>query len=88
MALPGFSAGPALAPLDKGVAVSGKVMVRAIAKPVQHPAGGIVERIEVRDGEGGQRRPGAATLEGNSVARAVQSLRSQYLGFPGQRSAA
>ena len=47
----GFLGWAALAPLDKGVAVSGKVMVSGHRKTVQHSAGGIVERIEVRDGD-------------------------------------
>ena len=47
----GFLGWAALAPLDKGVAVSGKVMVSGHRKVVQHPSGGIVERIDVRDGD-------------------------------------
>ena len=46
----GFLWWAAFAPLDKGVAVSGKVMVSGHRKVVQHPSGGIVERIDVRDG--------------------------------------
>ena len=47
----GFLGWAALAPLDKGVAVSGNVMVSGHRKVVQHPSGGIVARIDVREGD-------------------------------------
>lgn len=40
-----------LAPLDKGVPVSGTVTVATSRKAIQHPAGGLVEEILVREGE-------------------------------------
>lgn len=40
-----------LAPLDKGVPVSGTVTVATSRKAIQHPTGGLVEQILVREGE-------------------------------------
>ena len=40
-----------LAPLDKGVPVSGTVTVATNKKAIQHPTGGLVEQILVREGE-------------------------------------
>ena len=39
------------APLDQGVIVSGTVVVSGYRKAVQHPAGGVVEYILVREGD-------------------------------------
>ncbi|AZC25933.1 MULTISPECIES: HlyD family type I secretion periplasmic adaptor subunit [Pseudomonas] len=76
----GFLGWAALAPLDKGVAVSGKVMVSGHRKTVQHQSGGIVERIEVKEGQ----RVGAGQvllrLNETPLRAQMQSLRSQYLG--------
>ena len=75
----GFLGWAALAPLDKGVAVSGKVMVSGHRKTVQHPAGGIVERIEVRDGEVVSAGQVLLRLKETPLRGQMQSLRSQYL---------
>ncbi|QXI29314.1 HlyD family type I secretion periplasmic adaptor subunit [Pseudomonas vanderleydeniana] len=76
----GFLGWAALAPLDKGVAVSGKVMVSGHRKVVQHPAGGIVERIEVRDGDRVVAGQVLIRLKETPALSQVQSLRSQLLG--------
>ncbi len=47
----GFMLWAALAPLDKGVSVSGNVVVTGNRKAIQHQHGGIVERILVHDGD-------------------------------------
>lgn len=75
----GFIGWAALAPLDKGVAVSGKVMVSGHRKTVQHPTGGIVERIEVRDGEVVNAGQVLLRLKETPLRGQMQSLRSQYL---------
>lgn len=41
----------ALAPLDQGVPVAGHVVVAGSRQAVQHPLGGVIERIAVRDGD-------------------------------------
>lgn len=75
----GFLGWAALAPLDKGVAVSGKVMVSGHRKTVQHPAGGIVERIEVRDGEVVNAGQVLIRLKETPLRGQMQSLRSQFI---------
>ena len=76
----GFLAWAALAPLDKGVAVSGKVMVSGHRKVVQHPSGGIVERIDVRDGDSVQAGQVLIRLKETPLLGQAQSLRSQFYG--------
>ncbi|WP_047711839.1 HlyD family type I secretion periplasmic adaptor subunit [Pseudomonas lactis] len=75
----GFLGWAALAPLDKGVAVPGKVMVSGHRKTVQHPSGGIVERIQVRDGDRVSAGQVLLRLKQTPLRGQMQSLRSQYL---------
>ncbi|PRW98372.1 hemolysin D [Pseudomonas fragi] len=74
----GFLGWAALAPLDKGVAVSGKVMVSGHRKVVQHPSGGIVERIDVRDGDKVAAGQVLIRLKETPLLGQAQSLRSQF----------
>lgn len=76
----GFLSWAALAPLDKGVAVSGKVMVSGHRKVVQHPSGGIVERIDVRDGDKVEAGQVLIRLKETPLLGQAQSLRSQFYG--------
>lgn len=76
----GFLGWAALAPLDKGVAVSGKVMVSGHRKVVQHPSGGIVERIDVRDGDKVAAGQVLIRLKETPLLGMAQSLRSQFYG--------
>lgn len=47
----GFLLWASLAPLDQGVPVSGTVTVATNRKAIQHPTGGVVEEILVREGD-------------------------------------
>ncbi len=47
----GFMLWATLAPLDKGVSVTGNVVVTGNRKTIQHQNGGIIERILVHDGD-------------------------------------
>ena len=76
----GFLGWAALAPLDKGVGVSGKVMVSGHRKVVQHPSGGIVERIDVRDGDTVVAGQVLIRLKETPLLGQAQSLRSQFYG--------
>lgn len=76
----GFLGWAALAPLDKGVSVSGKVMVSGHRKVVQHPSGGIVERIDVRDGDKVAAGQVLIRLKETPLLGQAQSLRSQFYG--------
>ncbi|MGE8500382.1 MAG: HlyD family type I secretion periplasmic adaptor subunit [Pseudomonas sp.] len=75
----GFLAWAALAPLDKGVAVSGNVVVAGNRQAVQHPTGGVVERILVRDGDEVTARQVLLTLDSTRVRAERDALRQQYL---------
>ncbi|MGE8361020.1 HlyD family type I secretion periplasmic adaptor subunit [Pseudomonas sp.] len=75
----GFLAWAALAPLDKGVAVSGNVVVAGNRQAVQHPTGGVVERILVRDGDEVAARQVLLTLDPTRVRAERDTLRQQYL---------
>lgn len=74
----GFLLWAALAPLDKGIPVSGNVVVAGSRQAVQHPNGGVVERILVRDGD--HVRAGQVVVQVDAtLARAQQeSLQAQY----------
>ncbi|MBE7374238.1 HlyD family type I secretion periplasmic adaptor subunit [Pseudomonas lopnurensis] len=76
----GFLLWAALAPLDKGVPVSGKVMVSGNRKAVQHASGGIVERILVRDGERVTAGQVLVRLDETAQRAQMESLRAQYVG--------
>ena len=75
----GFLAWAALAPLDKGVAVSGNVVVAGNRQAVQHVSGGLVERILVRDGERVQAGQVLLQLDETQVRALRDSLRVQYI---------
>ncbi|QDX30075.1 HlyD family type I secretion periplasmic adaptor subunit [Dickeya poaceiphila] len=47
----GFLLWALLAPLDKGVAVAGNVVVSGNRKVIQHMQGGIIDRIQVKEGD-------------------------------------
>ncbi|MDI3513567.1 MAG: rane fusion protein type secretion system [Rhodocyclaceae bacterium] len=47
----GFLLWATLAPLDEGIPAAGVVMVESNRKRIDHPSGGVVERILVRDGQ-------------------------------------
>ncbi|MFK3707279.1 membrane fusion protein HasE /membrane fusion protein AprE [Raoultella sp. BIGb0138] len=47
----GFLCWASFAPLDRGVPVAGSVVVTGNRKAVQHPGGGVIAQLRVRDGE-------------------------------------
>ncbi|MES2320230.1 MAG: HlyD family type I secretion periplasmic adaptor subunit [Pseudomonadota bacterium] len=74
----GFGLWAALAPLDKGVPMSGAVARESNRKAVQHLAGGTVEAILVREGD--SVRAGQVLVRMNGVAANAQAdmTREQY----------
>lgn len=74
----GFLLWAAFAPLDKGVSVPGTVTVSGNRKTIQHPSGGIVDAILVREGDTVE--AGQVLLRMNETqARAdAESLRIQH----------
>jgi protease secretion system membrane fusion protein len=75
----GFLLWAALAPLDRGVSVSGNVVVAGNRQAVQHVTGGLVDRVLVRDGD--QVEAGQVLLQlDETQARSLRdSLRAQYI---------
>lgn len=73
----GFVAWAAFAPLDQGVPVPGTVVVDGNRKSVQHPTGGIVDDILVREGD--VVKPGQVLARMNNTQAKAQAeiLRSQ-----------
>ncbi len=76
----GFILWASLAPLDRGVPLSGTVATETSRKAVQHLTGGIVEDILVKDGD--HVKSGQVLVRINpTVARsAVEMSRAQYYG--------
>lgn len=75
----GFFLWAIFAPLDKGVPLSGTVTKESNRKAVQHPTGGVVEEILVRDGD--QVKAGQVLVRMNGVqARSqAETVRAQYI---------
>lgn len=74
----GFLLWAALAPLDKGVAVSGSVVVAGHRQAVQHPTGGVVARLLVHDGEAVSAGQVLLTLDATRPRAERDTLRLQY----------
>lgn len=75
----GFIVWGSLAPLDKGVPMTGTVARESSRKQVQHQAGGIIDKILVRDGE--RVKAGQVLVKMNEVqAKSVTDVTlTQYL---------
>lgn len=74
----GFLLWASFAPLDKGVPVTGTVTVSSNRKAVQHPTGGLVEDILVKEGD--QVKAGQVLVRMNDVQTksAAEMTRVQY----------
>lgn len=71
----------ALAPLDKGVMAAGQLVVSGNRKAVQHPTGGLVNKILVSNGDQVQQGQLLVQLNPLEPRSRFQSLRSRYLGL-------
>lgn len=76
----GFLLWAALAPLDKGVAVSGNVVVAGNRQAVQHPSGGVVQRLLVRDGDQVAAGQVLIRMDATQISAQRESLFVQHLG--------
>lgn len=77
--LGGFFLWAGLAPLDKGVPVSGTVMVSGHRKAVQHVSGGILAKILVKEGDLVQAGQVVALMEPIPAKSQADATRSQYI---------
>lgn len=75
----GFIAWAALAPLDKGVPVTGNVVVAGSRQAVQHPNGGVIEHILVRDGAKVQAGQVLVQVDATLARAQHESLQAQYV---------
>jgi len=76
----------ALTPLDAAAYASGQVAVAGHRQEVQHREGGVVRRIDVREGQYVRAGDILVELVGADVAAAEQSLVSQVVGLQAQRA--
>lgn len=76
--LVGFFMWASLAPLDKGVASPGSVTVSGNRKTIQSPAGGVVRKIDVKEGD--KVKAGEVLVQMSRVQAQAQvdSLKDQY----------
>ncbi len=75
----GFVLWAALAPLDKGVPVSGNVVVAGSRQVVQHQLGGVIERILVRDGDAVSAGQVLVQMDATQTRAQRESLYAQYI---------
>lgn len=75
----GFVLWAALAPLDKGVSVSGNVVVAGSRQVVQHQLGGLIERILVRDGDTVSAGQVLVQMDATQTRSQRESLYAQYI---------
>ncbi|MFJ5457714.1 HlyD family type I secretion periplasmic adaptor subunit [Pectobacterium sp. CHL-2024] len=75
----GFLLWALFAPLDKGVMVNGSVVISGNRKVVQHNQGGIVDKIQVKDGDSVEAGQILLTLNEVDARSASEGLDGQYL---------
>jgi membrane fusion protein, protease secretion system len=77
----GFLLWAGLAPLDEGVPTQGAVSIDTKRKVVQHPDGGIIRQVHVREGETVKEGQVLITLDADMARANLESIRHRYLGF-------
>lgn len=79
LGLGGFFGWAAFAPLDQGVPTQGTVVVESKRKAVQHPTGGVVRELLVREGDQVKAGQVLLRLEPAAARAARESTDAQYL---------
>ena len=74
----GFMLWASLAPLDKGVPLSGTVAVASSRKAIQHPTGGIIEEILVKEGHTVKAGQILITMNATQAKALAEISRVQY----------
>jgi len=74
----GFFAWALWAPLDQGVAVSGQLTVVGQRQTLQHPTGGVLQSIDVHDGQAVVAGQVLLRLQQPTLDSQVRNLRSQW----------
>jgi protease secretion system membrane fusion protein len=75
----GFLLWASLAPLDKGVPLSGTVAVSSNRKSIQHPTGGIIEDILVKEGDIVKAGQTLVTMNDTQTKTLAEVSRVQYI---------
>jgi protease secretion system membrane fusion protein len=75
----GFAIWAVLAPIDSGANVTGTVVVMGNRKAVQHPSGGVVESIAVREGSVVRKGDVLLTLNQLAIDAALNSNELDYI---------
>lgn len=70
----------ALAPIDEGVPANGTFMVDTKRKVVQHPHGGVIRQIAVREGQEVKEGDVLLTLDDTQTRADHAAIRKRYLG--------
>ncbi|OBX35935.1 type I secretion system membrane fusion protein PrsE [Halomonas elongata] len=73
-----FVAWAAWAPLDNGIAVPATVVVSGDRQAVEHPVGGLVERLWVNEGDRVERGQVLVDLDSTRLRSEVEVLRTQH----------
>ena len=81
VALVGFFAWAAVAPLDEGVPAAGQVAIDTKRKAVQHPLGGVVRSVLVKEGDQVAANALLMELDSASAKANLESVRQRYYGL-------
>ena len=81
LGLGGFMVWAAFAPLDEGVPSQGLVAIDTKRKAVQHPAGGIVKEVLVREGDQVKEGQLLLKLDDASTRANYEAIRQHYLSL-------
>jgi len=81
LGLGGFMAWAAFAPLDEGVPSQGLVAIDTKRKAVQHPTGGIVKEVLVREGDQVKEGQLLLKLDDASTRANYEAIRQHYLSL-------
>lgn len=79
--LVGAATWAALAPLDEGVPAPGVVVIDTKSKPVQHLNGGIVQVVQVREGQQVKQGDVLIQLDPAAAKAGFETARQRYLGL-------
>lgn len=78
--------GALLAPLDEGVPTQALVALDTKRKTVQHPQGGVISEVLVREGEVVKQGDVLMRLSDTTARANTESIRQRYLGFRAMES--
>lgn len=84
--LGGFLLWATLAPLDEGVPATGAVTVYSQRKPIQHPSGGVISKVHVKEAQVVQADQLLIELDATQIQANVDALQKQYYALIAQEA--